>query len=56
VNYRPLSEPIPVREVSIICHNTFVKEGLIDAIRKEVLDIIPSSYKKNERFYRVKWR
>ncbi|MFK8045752.1 MAG: LysR substrate-binding domain-containing protein [Crocinitomicaceae bacterium] len=56
VNYRPLSVPIPVREVSIISHNTFVKEGLIDAIRKEILDIIPSSYKKNDRFYRVQWR
>ncbi|MFD1551623.1 hypothetical protein DNU06_03035 [Putridiphycobacter roseus] len=54
--YRPLSEPIPVREVSLICHNTFVKEALIDAIRKEVLAVIPPSFKKNDNYFRVNWR
>lgn len=55
-DFRPLADPIPVREVSIVCHNTFVKEGLIDALRQEILKIIPKNYVKNERFFRVKWR
>ncbi len=53
---RPFDNPTPVREVSIISHNTFVKEGLIDAIRKEILKVIPSSYEKNDHYFRVKWR
>lgn len=55
-HFRPLNEPIPVREVSIISHNTFVKEALIDAIRKEVLAVIPPNFKKNDNYFRVKWR
>lgn len=55
-NARPISQPVPVREVSIIYHDTFVKEGLIDAIRQEILAVIPKNYEKNERFFRVKWR
>jgi len=55
-NARPFDDPIPVREVSIVCHNTFVKESLIDAIRHEILDIIPANYEKNDRYFRVKWR
>ena len=55
-NSRPFSNPIPVREVSLISHNTFVKEALIDALRKEILDVIPTHYQKNDHFFRVKWR
>ena len=55
-NSRPISEPIPVREVSIIHHNTFIKEGLIDALRHEILKVIPKHYKRNDHFFRVAWR
>jgi LysR family hydrogen peroxide-inducible transcriptional activator len=55
-NFRPIEEPVPVREVSIIYHNTFIKEKLIDAIRKEILAVIPKEYEKNDRFFRVTWR
>ncbi|MFK8039569.1 MAG: LysR substrate-binding domain-containing protein [Crocinitomicaceae bacterium] len=56
INFRPIKEPVPVREVSIVYHNTFIKEGLIDALRQEILNIIPKHYKKNDNFFRVKWR
>lgn len=55
-NYRPMTEPVPVREVSIIYHSTFIKEALIDALRKEILAVVPKAYEKNSRFFRVKWR
>ena len=55
-NIRPFADPVPVREVSIVSHNTFVKETLIDAIRQEILAIIPQNYEKNDRYFRVKWR
>ena len=50
------SEPKPIREVSIVVTRGFVKEGLINAIRKEILKIIPSHFEKNTRFIKMKWR
>ena len=55
-NFRPIADPVPVREVSIIYHSTFTKEALIDALRKEILEVIPKHYKTNDRFFRVEWR
>lgn len=48
--------PEPVREVSLVTHNTFAKEGLLDALRKEVLAFIPNRFEQNDNFFRVKWR
>lgn len=49
-------EPQPVREVSLIVHKGFVKEGLINALRKEILAVVPKEFEKNQRFIKVKWR
>ncbi len=49
-------DPIPIREVSLVVHKGFVKEGLISAIRKSILAIVPKSFDKNEHFIKVKWR
>lgn len=53
---RFFQEPQPVREVSLVVHKGFVKESLLNAIRKEILAIIPESFEKNSRFIKVKWR
>ena len=50
------NDPQPIREVSIVVNKGFVKEGLINVIRKEILAIIPESYEKNTKFIKVKWR
>lgn len=50
------TEPKPIREVSLVVHKSFAKERLIEILRKEILNIVPSSFKKNERFMKVKWR
>lgn len=49
-------KPKPTREVSIVVNKGFVKEGIIDVLRKEILSVIPASFEKNKRFIRVKWR
>lgn len=49
-------EPKPIREVSIVVHHSFAKDSLIDAIRLEVLDKIPKSFVKNDRFIKINWR
>lgn len=55
-NSCPFVQPKPVREVSIVIHKNFTKEALLEAIRKEILAIVPSHFDKNQRFIRVDWR
>jgi len=49
------TEPEPVREVSIVVHNSFTKEALIDRLHKSILETIPDQFKKMKRYTRVKW-
>lgn len=53
---RRFEEPQPVREISIVTHNSFTKELFLDELRKSILSEIPNTFKKNKRFYTVKWR
>lgn len=55
-NIKRFEKPEPVREVSIVVHSGFSKERLIDNMRKVLLEAIPASFAKNERFVRIKWR
>ncbi|MCG8577190.1 MAG: LysR substrate-binding domain-containing protein [Flavobacteriales bacterium] len=50
------SAPEPVREVSIVVHNSFPKEALIEHLRNEVQDALPEYLEKARRAMRVKWR
>lgn len=52
---RRFDEPQPVREVSIVVHNSFTKEALIDQLHKTILNSIPDVFKKMKRYKRVKW-
>lgn len=47
--------PEPVREVSLVVAQGFVKEALITKLRDAILKSIPSHFKKNEKYIRVKW-
>jgi LysR family transcriptional regulator, hydrogen peroxide-inducible genes activator len=47
--------PEPVREVSLVCHQGFVKEMLLVKLREAILKAIPPHFKKNEKYMRVKW-
>jgi LysR family hydrogen peroxide-inducible transcriptional activator len=47
--------PEPVREVSLVVHHGFVKEMLLVKLREAILKSIPSHFKKNEKYIRVKW-
>ncbi len=55
-NIKRFESPEPVREISLVMHTGFSKELLIENMRKAILSAIPESFKKNERFVRVKWR
>ena len=48
--------PEPVREISLVVHNSFTKETLIEKIRESILPNIPANFQKGKRFNKVKWR
>ena len=49
-------DPKPIREVSIAIHHSLAKDHLIDAIRLEVLNKIPTEFVKNNRFIKINWK
>jgi LysR family hydrogen peroxide-inducible transcriptional activator len=50
------TEPKPIREVSLVTQRTFGKDVLLDALREEILEQIPNSFEKNQRFIKINWR
>ena len=48
--------PEPVREVSLVVHESFYKEKLLDVIRKIIMNNIPETFRTSDRFVRIKWR
>lgn len=50
---RYFKNPIPVREVSIVTHRHFAKKRLVDALKKEILSVLPEKVKKNKKAFIV---
>jgi LysR family transcriptional regulator, hydrogen peroxide-inducible genes activator len=48
--------PQPVREVSLVVHNSFTKEGLIAAFHKNISKNLPAKYLKAKPYTMVRWR
>jgi len=46
---RKFETPMPVREISMIMHRSFVKKRLIEILRDEILEHIPENMKSKER-------
>jgi LysR family hydrogen peroxide-inducible transcriptional activator len=53
---RSFKEPVPSREIAIIYHKNFHKNGLIRMLKKAILANISEDYTKNEYSQIVKWR
>jgi len=49
----PFSAPVPMREVSLATHRDFLKNDLIAALREEILEGVPETFKSKEGHYRV---
>jgi LysR family transcriptional regulator, hydrogen peroxide-inducible genes activator len=47
--------PEPVREVSLVVHQSFAKERLLEKLRDAILKAIPQHFRKNEKYVRVRW-
>jgi len=48
-NVRTFKTPIPLREVSMVMHRSFVKRRLIELLRDEILEQIPEKMKNKDR-------
>lgn len=53
---RLFSEPVPVREVSLITHRSNSKKRVIDCLKKEILMQIPENFKSKKGGQVVAWR
>lgn len=53
---RKFSTPIPSREISIVYHKNFHKNGLINNLKKSILNNIPVDFIKNNTTQIIKWR
>jgi LysR family hydrogen peroxide-inducible transcriptional activator len=52
---KKLNDPKPVREVSMVLHNTILKRRLIDAFRDSILDNLPDPVRNNQKENVVDW-
>jgi len=53
---KKFDSPEPVREISLVVHSNFIKEKLLNELKKSILEEIPNSFQKNTRFKMIKWR
>ncbi len=48
--------PEPVREVSLVVHNSFNKEAIIEKLSESIKKDLPSHFEKSKKSNRIKWR
>ncbi len=53
---RRFADPEPVREVSIVAHQTFNRQLLIDQMKNSILSNLPENISKTKQFKKIKWR
>ncbi|MCT4562133.1 MAG: LysR substrate-binding domain-containing protein [Crocinitomicaceae bacterium] len=55
-NVRRFADPQPTREVSIVVHNSFTKEALIEGLRDSIQSTLPAGVDVKNQFVRIKWK
>ncbi len=54
-NLRPFKQPVPVREVSLVIHRTYMKRKLTAALYDEICSAIPEDVKRKKDPQIVRW-
>lgn len=49
-------DPQPVREVSLVVHNSFNKEAILEKLSESIKKDLPKHFEKAKKFNRIKWR
>ena len=53
---RALKSLMPIREVSIVIHRSFLKEQLINALKAEIINTVPKKMLKKDRGKIIPWK
>lgn len=53
---RPLIEPRPSREISIVCNEAFVREELLMRLQQAIQSSVPQAYREERFFRRIGWK
>lgn len=53
---RYFAEPVPVREVSLVVHQSFSRKLLLKKIQDKIYTAIPERFKKDQDYMKVNWR
>lgn len=48
--------PQPVREMSLICHQSYTREAILQALHSEIVNSVPEDMRTSKRFTLVEWR
>lgn len=49
VKIRTFKSPEPVREISLVTHKNFIKKRMLNALKEEILNIIPKNMKQRKK-------
>jgi LysR family hydrogen peroxide-inducible transcriptional activator len=55
VHVRRFTEPEPVREVSLVVHNSFIKESIIGRLKENIQKSIPNRFLKKQSIVEFSW-
>lgn len=53
---RRFIEPQPVREVGLVVHSSFTRDAVLEKLRQTIVNSLPNSVQKTDKFIRVKWK
>ena len=54
-NIKRFVSPQPAREISLVVHNGFTKEALINRLHQSIIAVIPKQFVKAKTYTKVKW-
>ncbi len=56
VHVRRFSSPEPVREVSIVVHNSYIKESVINRLKDTIQKVVPKRFLERQEVVKFDWR
>jgi LysR family transcriptional regulator, hydrogen peroxide-inducible genes activator len=55
VYYKPLEDPKPVREISLVVNDTFSRKKLLEVMSKAIWECLPKAMKENFAYKKIRW-
>ncbi len=52
---KPFTKPVPVREVSLVMHRSFLKRKIVEALMEEIINTLPKEMKSKKEKAVINW-